>query len=165
MKKIAPVIEAMSKYYHGEPKRINHFLKVYAFAKTIGEQEGLDEVSQEILEVAAVTHDIGIKNSEIKYGSGMGTYQQIEGPPEAEAMLSELGYDTALIERVCWLIAHHHTYKDVETMDHQILLEADYLVNSFEQSDSPEAIGNFAAKVFRTVSGRRLLTALFPEIE
>jgi HD superfamily phosphodiesterase len=43
---------------------VNHLLKVYGFAKTIGEREGLDADTQEILEIAALTHDIGIRNSE-----------------------------------------------------------------------------------------------------
>ena len=43
------------------------FLKVYSYAKTIGEMENLDEKMQEILEVTAVLHDIGIKVSEEKY--------------------------------------------------------------------------------------------------
>lgn len=37
---------------------IDHFLKVYALAKTIGEREGLGGEAQTALEVAAVLHDI-----------------------------------------------------------------------------------------------------------
>ncbi|MGN8938219.1 HD domain-containing protein [Bittarella sp. HCP28S3_D9] len=37
---------------------IDHFLKVYALAETIGEREGLDGEAQTALEVAAVLHDI-----------------------------------------------------------------------------------------------------------
>ena len=100
----------MIAYYAGDVRRINHFLKVYSFAKTIGEMEGLDESTQEIIEIAALTHDIGIKNSEKKYYSSAGNYQQIEGPPEAKKLLEGLGIESSVIDRVCWLIAHHHTY-------------------------------------------------------
>lgn len=58
------VTTAMIDYYKGDPKRIQHFLKVHAYAKLIGEQEGLDKKTLDILEVAALTHDIGIKISE-----------------------------------------------------------------------------------------------------
>ena len=72
---INKVTTAMIDYYQGDSKRIQHFLKVHAYAKLIGEQEGLDK---ETLEVAALTHDIGIKGSEQKYNSSAGKYQEIE---------------------------------------------------------------------------------------
>lgn len=53
MEKIGLLINAMIHYYSGDARRINHFLKVYGFAKAIGELEGLDERTQEILEIAA----------------------------------------------------------------------------------------------------------------
>ena len=40
---INKVTTAMIDYYQGQPKRIQHFLKVHAYAKLIGEQEGLDK--------------------------------------------------------------------------------------------------------------------------
>ena len=76
----------MIDYYKGDPKRIQHFLKVHAYAKLIGEQEGLDKKTLDILEVAALTHDIGIKISEEKYNSSAGKYQEIEGPTIAQKM-------------------------------------------------------------------------------
>lgn len=104
------VTTAMIDYYKGDPKRIQHFLKVHAYAKLIGEQEGLDKKTLDILEVAALTHDIGIKISEEKYNSSAGKYQEIEGPTIAQKMLKDLQYDKTKIERVCYLIGHHHTY-------------------------------------------------------
>ena len=44
------VTTAMIDYYKGDPKRIQHFLKVHAYAKLIGEQEGLDKKTLDILE-------------------------------------------------------------------------------------------------------------------
>ncbi len=99
----------MIKYYAGDPRRVNHFLKVFSFAKSIGELENLDKAAQEVLEVAAVMHDIGIKVSEEKYNSSAGNYQEIEGPPVAKEMLLGLDYDLKFIDRVCYLIGHHHT--------------------------------------------------------
>ena len=91
----------MIMYYSGDPKRISHFLKVYGFAKAIGENENIEKETQHILEIAALTHDIGIKNSEAKWGSSAGSYQQIEGPPEAKKILKDLGVQTEIIKRVC----------------------------------------------------------------
>lgn len=151
----------MMEYYTGDPRRVNHFLKVFGFAKAIGAGEGLCARTREILEVAALTHDIGIRNSEAKYGSSSGEHQQIEGPPEAKALLRGLGADEDLIARVCFLIAHHHTYQDIDGPDYQILVEADFLVNAYEDKLSPDAIRAFERKVFRTETGKALLHTLY----
>ena len=37
------LIAAMTRYFSGDPKRIQHFIKVYSFAKTIAKIEMLDE--------------------------------------------------------------------------------------------------------------------------
>ena len=132
------LIEKMMEYYAGDPKRVQHFLKVYEFAKLIGESEELEPEKLHILRTAAIVHDIGIKISEKKYGSSGGKYQEKEGPAVAEPMLCALGYDEAVIDRVLFLIAHHHTYTGIEGEDYQILVEADFLVNLFEDGSSRE---------------------------
>ena len=158
---INKVITAMIDYYQGQPKRIQHFLKVHAYAKLIGEQEGLDKEILDILEVAALTHDIGIKISEEKYGSSNGKYQEKEGPAVAEPMLLALGYDEAVIDRVLFLIAHHHTYNEIEGLDYQILVEADFLVNLFEDGSSREAAQKVQKNIFKTNTGTKYLSDLF----
>ena len=154
---IGQVVRAMIAYYTGDPKRIGHFLKVHGLAKAIGELEGLDERSQYVLEVAALTHDIGIKVSEEKYGNCAGHHQEIEGPPIAREMLEQLDLDTGVIERVCWLIAHHHTYDAIVSIDHQVLVEADLLVNIVEDGLSRPAVDSIREKVFRTPTGIGIL--------
>lgn len=161
MSDIGRVLESMICYYAGDVRRINHFLKVYAFAKAIGEKEGLPLTEQRILEIAAVTHDIGIKNSEIKYNSSSGRYQEIEGPPEARKMLEALGFETPVIDRVCWLIAHHHTYGAMKENDHIILVEADFIVNAYEDSLPESAILNVRDKVFSTETGKDYISILY----
>ena len=159
--KIGDVSVAMVAYNAADVRRVNHLLKVYGFAKTIGEREGLDARTQEILEIAALTHDIGIRNSERKYGNCSGAHQQEEGPPEARALLASLDVSEAVIERVCWLIAHHHTYTDIQVMDYQILVEADFLVNAFEDEMDDDAIRTVRGKLFRTKTGLELLDLLY----
>ena len=66
--KISRLIDKMADWEAGNPKRINHFLKVWGYAKTIGELEGLNENTRFTLEAAAVVHDIGIKPAEEKFG-------------------------------------------------------------------------------------------------
>ena len=161
MSSIGRVADAMISYYAGDARRVNHFLKVFGFAKAIGELEGLDDEEMEILQIAALTHDIGIKNSEKKHGSASGHHQQTEGPPEAKKMLDALGLAPAVTERVCWLIAHHHTYDNIQGNDYQILIEADFLVNAFEGELSPASIRNMRDKLFKTNAGKSFLNQLY----
>lgn len=161
MKQIGNVINAMIEYYSGDARRIQHFLKVYGYAKTIGELEGISPELQELLEVTAVVHDIGIKVSEEKYHSSAGNYQQLEGPPVARKMLTKLGYEDSFIDRVCYLIAHHHTYHDIVGMDYQILVEADFLVNMSEDEMDASQIESIKNKIFKTKNGLTLLTRIF----
>lgn len=151
----------MIRYDAGDAKRIQHFTKVHAYAKLIGELEGLDNETLRILEAAAYVHDIGIRPAEEKYGSCEGPLQEKEGPAPAREMLTRLGFEETLIKRVCYLVAHHHTYTNIDGMDYQILVEADFLVNLFENGSGREAAANVCEKLFRTKSGKTILRTMF----
>jgi HD superfamily phosphodiesterase len=159
--KISTIINEMIKYYSKDPRRVNHFLKVFSFAKSIGELENLDKDTQEILEVTAVMHDIGIKISEEKYNSSAGNYQEIEGPPVAREMLSKLNFNEKFIDRVCYLIGHHHTYSKIYGIDYQILIEADFLVNIYEDEIKIPQIESIKEKYFKTKAGTDFLINLY----
>ena len=151
----------MIRYYSGDAKRIQHFVKVHAFAKLIGEMEQLDEKSMKILETAAYVHDIGIKPAERKYGKSNGKLQEQEGPSVAREMLVKLGFEDKITERVCYLVGHHHTYTNIEGMDYQILVEADFLVNLYEDHSNMETVNSVYHKIFRTESGKQICKTMF----
>ena len=155
------LIVKMTEFNAGDPKRIQHFLKVYEFAHVIGIREGLDPETLHILEMAAILHDIGIRPSEEKYGRCDGKLQEQEGPAVARGMLMRLGFAENVIERVCYLIAHHHTYENVDGLDYRILLEADFLVNALEDDLPKEAIRKCRENVFETETGVYLLNTMF----
>lgn len=161
MNTVGKVLNAMLQYYRGDVRRINHFLKVYGIASAIGQKENLGNKMQEILEITALTHDIGIKNSEMKHNSSAGFHQQIEGPPEAKKLLTDIIDEQDVIDRVCWLIAHHHTYTGIQGLDYQILVEADFLVNAFEENLSIKAIHKAREKLFKTQTGIELLENMY----
>lgn len=151
----------MVKYYSEDPARIQHFVKVHAFAKRIGEMEHLEERTLQILEAAAYVHDIGIRPALEKYGSCTGKLQEQEGPAVAEEMLEGLGFDQELIQRVCYLVGHHHTYANPDGMDYQILIEADFLVNLYEEQKDRQTASEVCEKIFRTDSGRQICKEMF----
>lgn len=115
-----------------------------------------------ILEAAAIVHDIGIHVCEKKYGACDGKHQELEGPAIAKKILSEAGgFTSEQMERVCWLVGHHHTYHDIKDMDHQILVEADFLVNIYEDNLSAEAARKVRQTIFKTKAGIDLLDKMF----
>ena len=122
----------------------------------------MDEETQFVLESAALLHDIGIRASEKKYGHQNGKLQEQEGPAVARELLMRIGgYDDAQVERICWLIAHHHTYHASEDIDYQILIEADFLVNLYEDNEPLDAILKVRTEIFRTASGLKMLDDMF----
>ena len=151
----------MVDYDRRDPMRIQHFIKVHAFSALIGRREGLEEETQYILEAAAYTHDIGIHKSEILHGRSDGKFQEKYGPEEARAMLERLGFQNTEIERICFLIGHHHTYTQIDGMDYQILVEADFLVNLYEDGASSIGIRNAYQKIFRTETGKKLCREMY----
>lgn len=161
MSKLSELIMEMIRYYKGDAKRIQHFLKVHSFSKMIGESEVLKSDMQEVLEISAIVHDIGIKVSEEKYGSCNGKYQEQEGPSIAREMLKSLGYEESIIDRVCYLVGHHHTYNNIEGIDYQILVEADFLVNFYEDESDRETIKTTYNKIFRTNTGKTICREMF----
>ena len=160
-KQLEELCECMIEYYEGDPKRIQHFIKVHSFAAMIGQKENLDETTQFILEATAYTHDIGIKPAEEKYGRCDGKLQEQEGPIVAQKMLSEVGIENYMIERICYLIGNHHTYDHVEGMDYQILIEVDFLVNMLEDDMSERSIRKAYEQIFKTESGKKLCRVMF----
>lgn len=156
---------AMIDYYAGDAKRINHFLKVHAFAKIIAKAEGVPRCLTELIEATAYLHDIGIKVSEEKYNSASGYYQQIEGPPEAKKMLEDMGVDKQIIDRICFVIAHHHNYAKIDGIDYQIIIEADFIVNMYEENGSRDTIKSVGEKIFKTKTGLEILRKLYLEDE
>lgn len=162
MNKIEDLALAMIDYNNGDPKRIQHTTKVHAYASMIGKCEGLDEETQFILESAALVHDIGIRASEKKYGHQNGKLQEQEGPAVARELLMRLGgFTDQQIERICWLVGHHHTYHVCEDLDYQILIEADFLVNLYEDNESPNAIRAVGKNIFHTQSGTRMFETMY----
>ena len=66
-----------------------------------------------------------------------------------------------MIERVKYLIAHHHTYDAIDGIDYQILVEADFLVNILEDGLAKEAALQAYYNIFKTESGKNICQEMF----
>ena len=161
MTKLDDLALHMITYYAADPARIQHFIKVHSFAALIARQEGMDAATLEILEAAAYVHDIGIKPAEQTYGSSAGRYQEELGPAPARAMMLECGFTPAQADRVAYLVGHHHSPEQIDGIDYQILIEADYIVNASESGYSQQAIRSFMEHTMKTAAGIRLTKTVF----
>ena len=158
---IAEIMKKMIDFSDRNIHDIDHFIRVWTYAKTIGELESLDAETQYILEVSAITHDIACPLCREKYGSTNGKHQETEGAPMVRDFLRDTGLTDAQIDRVAFLVGHHHTFTDVCGKDYQILLEADYIANASENGYERRSVENFIHKIMRTESGKALAKAVF----
>lgn len=135
--------EAMRRRFGADRKRVCHAMRVLRNVEAllpealpVGQGWGDATVSARL---CAVLHDIGIQRAERLHGSSAARYQELEGPPIAREILTQLSAPEWLVERVCHVVGHHHTASAVDAADFQLLWEADLLVNLVEDSfsDSP----------------------------
>lgn len=159
--KIEQLYGIMLQYFAGDAKRCQHFIKVHSLSAFIGRAEALNEHTQILLEAAALVHDCGIKPGEVKYGRNDGKIQEQEGPAAAEALLKEAGFDEADTARICYLAGHHHTYSNIDGMDYQILVEADFIVNFYEDQLPKNNIAACINKIFKTEAGIKLAKNMY----
>ena len=96
-----------------------------------------------------------------KYGNTNGKAQEQEGNLLTREFYRDFGLPEEQLNRICYIVAHHHTYTGVDGPDLQIMLEADFLVNADESSLNKEAITNFRDKVFRTKTGTEMLNRMY----
>ena len=155
------VLDLAIAYNGNDVRRINHLLKVFSFASHIGIMENCDFRLQTIIGISALLHDIGIHEAERKHNSTAGNWQEIEGPIVARELLKNLNLENDILERVLFLIGHHHSYKAIDGIDFQILVEADFLVNIFEDDIDKSSCKKIKETIFKTKTGIRLLEQLY----
>ena len=157
----AQILEKMLAFSKGNIHDIDHLIRVWTYAKTIGKLEGLDPETQLILEVAAITHDIACPLCRKKYGNTSGKLQETEGEAMVRPFLVDTGLTEAQIDRVAFLVGHHHTLTGIDGLDYQILVEADYIANATENGYSQENVDAFTKRIMKTNNGIRLVRTVF----
>ena len=158
---ISQIINKMIVFSEGNIHDIDHFIRVWTYAKTIAELECLDGETQYILEVAAITHDIACPLCREKYGNTNGKYQEEEGVPMVEAFLNDAGLSVYQMERIKYLVGHHHTLSGIDGIDYQILVEADYIANASENGYDRKNIDSFLNRIVKTSTGKQLIKSMF----
>ena len=161
MDRIQPLIKKTEEFFEKDTRRIEHFKKVHHYAELIGQAENLDEVTMTRLLAAAIVHDTGIKSAEALYGYNNAQLQEEFGPKAARPLLLSCRYRGEDILRICYLVAHHHSYDAIDGIDFQILVEADFLVNFEEEQMTPHQISEVCHRIFKTTKGKALCKELY----
>ena len=134
----------MKQYHHGDPMKVQHFVRVYTLAKSIGELERLSDEEQLDVELAALTHSVG--------GGRV---------PVVRDLLLGCGFDDSVSMRVCHIVENQENYDHIATLNHQILIEAKKIVK-FKENDTPEKeIIRQAEDLFLTNTGKLFLKRAF----
>jgi hypothetical protein len=150
----------MKKYFGTDFKRVHHALKVANYAEQILKPEGGNPL---VVLAATYLHDVGIHEAEKKYQNSSWDYQEIEGPGIAKEILKKLDVQKELIDEICDIIGHHHHPRAEETLNFQILYEADWMVN-LEESEvlkDREQLSKIIEEVFKTTSGKKLAEKIY----
>ena len=135
----------MKLFYHGDPMKIQHFVRVYTLARSIGELERLPDEEQEYLELAALVHGVGGDDP-------MATVREI---------LTSCGIDDEAIAHVCHIVTNMDSYDHIASLDHQIFVEARSIVDFKEQDVKTDEIVKTAEKRFITNTGKLFLKRAF----
>lgn len=158
---VSEIMIKMIEYSNGNLHDINHFMKVFAYAKTIAECEKVTSDEQKVIEIAAIIHDIACPLCREKYGNTDGELQEKEGAILAEKFLCGTDLPKTATDRIIFLVAHHHTLQGIDGIDYQILIEADYLVNAGESGFKESNIKNAMEHIFTTSTGKALLQSVY----
>ncbi len=142
IKSVNQIAKAMKDYYSADEQKIRHFVSVYTLSKTIGELEKLPETTQEYLEIASLMCDI-------------------DDLDKAKDILKLNEVDDEVTDRVTYIIEHFLDFDHITGLDHQILLEAHYIVDFKEQGTKTAEIINCANTRFMTNYGRAFLKKAF----
>lgn len=151
----------MESYFGEDLKRINHAKQVLGHAEKLLEK--YPDANRDIIVAAAILHDIGIPEAMRKYGSSMGRFQEIEGPPIARKIMRKLGVNDDKINEVCEIVGHHHTPGKIKTLNFKILSDSDWLVNIADDCDieNKDGLKKLIEKVFLTDAGMQMANEIY----
>lgn len=150
-------------YEAGHCRRTQHILKVYALAKLLGEQEKISAEEQQILQAAAILHDIAIKFCKEHYQGDTSQEKQKQAAPHLVVrFLQEAEYLPSYIPEIVELVEQHHDYDKPRNKLLQLLMEADLIVNCYESRPDHEKI-LLIKNIFQTASGKELLDLCLKE--
>jgi HD superfamily phosphodiesterase len=148
----AKLVRALLDHFGDDERRIEHAMRVTAWAERIWDVEGGD---QDVILCVGLLHDVGIKEAEAREGSASGKLQEKYGPGIVRRMLEQIGLPEPVIVESCAIVANHHTPAGIPGPNFPVLWDADMLVNIADdvKVDDPKKMESIIEKSFRTKTG------------
>jgi len=146
----------MKRYFKNDFKRIGHASRVARHAERIGKTV---QGNLAVILSAAYLHDIDGGEAGRQDGSTASEHPEMASPTVARAILEKLGAREELIAEVCEIIARLHHSHPGDTLNLQVVRDADLLETIDEQHKStPLAAGKLTELIessFLTEAGRQ----------
>ncbi len=146
----------MKRYFKNDFKRIGHASRVARHAERIGKAV---QGNLAVILSAAYLHDIGGEEAGRQDGSAASEHPEMASPTVAREILEKLGAREELIADVCEIVARLHHPRPGDTLNVQVVRDADLLETIDEQHKSdPLAAGKLTELVegsFLTEAGRQ----------
>lgn len=161
MATVEEVFLAMVQHFGTDLAMIVHMFTVHGFAMALAAAEKVQADQLLGLEIASLVHSIGAKECWSKYHIYTKKALESEGTELARALVQKLGFAEDLVDRVCFLTAHHMTYTDIKDLDHLILVESYFLATAKNKKWTNEQVQAFCERVFKTKLGIKLLKTLY----
>jgi HD superfamily phosphodiesterase len=154
------VRKEMECFFGNDAHEISHALEVTSHALQIQAVEG---GNRDVVTMASLLHDVGIKPAKEQFGSSAGHYQERLGPQLAGDILGKLSVEEEKIATVKELIAHHHTPGIITTKEFACLWDADFIVNLREVAPrmASEKLRRLIDEKFMTNEGKRIAREIF----
>lgn len=157
------VLEELKIVFRDVPYGVDHTLKVLQLAEEIMDGENISQDKRELISIVAILHDIGALEAQRKYGSMEAKYQELEGPIIARQILEKIGYEPSKIDRVCFIVGHHHTPSKIDDIDFEIQWDADLIANmeAMDIRNDNENLPSYIEENFKTSTGKALAKKYF----
>jgi hypothetical protein len=159
------ILAEVRRIFEPLPVGYDHTCEVLGYAEEIARGEQVQGALLDTIVLATILHDIGAIVALQKHGSIDGQYQEQEGPPIALSILHKHGLEESMIERVCYIVGHHHSPEYIDGLDFQVVWEADQIASLGHQgfAVSQEVLENYLKLNFKTVTGNDVaLKKYFP---
>lgn len=109
---------------------VANILKVYVLAKLFGEQEKISVEDQQILQAAAILHDVAIKYCKEHYNGDASQNNQKQAVSIlVTRFLESANYLPSYVPKIIELVNCYHDYDKPKNKLLQLLMEADLIVN------------------------------------
>jgi hypothetical protein len=155
----------VKRYFKNDFKQISHATRVARHAERIGKNE---EGNLAIILCSSYLQNIGYSEALRKFGSATPESVGKAGVPIAEAILSKLGANEQLSNKVCAIIAHQQQPASEENKEFNIVYDANLIANLEEEhKNSPVEQTRFVElidSVLRTEGGRQEATETFKKM-